>query len=78
MELSTKRILESLQLTYDEEKANDILSNLVEDSFQYVKYGEEEFIFDCFHYDGVLLTRLTDEFRQLYVGKWWIQNIVIL
>lgn len=58
--------------------ADDILECLVENSFQRIEYIGTEYMFNCFHYDGVLLDCLTDEFRQVYVGVYYLHKLVIL
>ena len=78
MEESTKRDLKKLQDRFNEDLYNEVLLNLIENSSQYVSYFGEDYIFDTFHYDGVLLLKLTWEYRAIYVAKWFVQDIKIL
>jgi hypothetical protein len=58
------------------EHAQDILEQLEE--FKPLKYEGKNYTFNSFHYDGVLLDCLTEEFRQVYVGVYYLHKIKIL
>lgn len=62
---------------YDEEKADDVCSRLIENCDQMIEYNGKPYFFDEFHYDGLLVFSMEEE-RQIYIGKWWIQNIKVL
>ena len=73
-----EKYISRFEKDYDEEKANFVLENLVENSDQIVSIYGRDFFFLKFHYDGLLLEEMTDTYKELFLSKWDIQDLKII